>query len=67
MDPPPLGYVSVAQSHSEDILVDFAHQLRQPLTTLETLAFYLDLIAAPNNPRAHKQLRKIHAEIAHTD
>ncbi len=45
--PPPLGRVSMAQSQSEDIPADFAHRLRQPLSTLETLAFYLDLNAKP--------------------
>lgn len=65
--PPPLGCVSVSQSRSEDILADFAHQLRQPLSTLETLAFYLDLIAKPESAQVHEQLRRMHAEIAHTD
>ena len=57
----------MAQSHAKDILADFAHQLRQPLTTLETLAFYLDLIASPENARVHEPLREIHSEIARTD
>jgi signal transduction histidine kinase len=57
----------VTQSRSEDILADFAHQLRQPLSTLETLAFYLDLIAKPEDAQVHEQLRRMHAEIAHTD
>jgi signal transduction histidine kinase len=57
----------VAQSHSEEILADFAHQLRQPLSTLEALAFYLDLIAKPEDARVHEGLRRMHAEIAHTD
>lgn len=55
------------QSHSEDILADFSHQLRQPLSTLEALAFSLDLIVKPKDARVHEQLRRIHAEIAHID
>jgi signal transduction histidine kinase len=57
----------MAQSHSEHMLADFAHQLRQPLSTLEALAYYLDLIAAPEDARVHEQLRRIHSEIARTD
>ena len=55
------------QSSSEDILADFAHQLRQPLSTLELLAFYLDLIAKPEDAKVHEELRRIHAEIARMD
>jgi len=51
----------------KDILADFAHQLRQPLSTIETLAFYLDLIAEPEDARTQQQLRQMHAEIARTD
>ena len=57
----------MAPSCSKDILADFAHQLRQPLSTLETLAFYLDLIGKPENAQVHEQLRRMHAEIAHTE
>jgi len=57
----------VTQSRSEDILADFAHQLRQPLSTIGMLAFYLDLIAKPEDAQVHAQLQRIHAEIAHTD
>jgi len=57
----------MAQSHSKDILADFAHQLRQPLSTLEALACYLDLIATHEDERVHEQLRRMHTEIAHTD
>jgi signal transduction histidine kinase len=57
----------VAQSHSKDILSDFGHRVRQPLSTLEALTFYLDLIAKPEDARIHEQLQRIHAEIAHTD
>jgi len=51
----------VAQSLSVDILADFAHQLRQPLSALKALAFYLDLIATPEDARIHEQLRRMHS------
>jgi signal transduction histidine kinase len=57
----------VAQSRSEDMLADFAHQLRQPLSSLDALAFYLDLIAKPEDARVHEQLQRVHAEIARAD
>jgi len=57
----------MTQSHSQDILADFAHQLRQPLSAIEALACYLDLIAKPEDERVHEQLRRMHAEIVHTD
>jgi hypothetical protein len=57
----------MAQSHSKDILANFAHQLRQPLSTLEALACYLDLIAKPEDALVHEQLRRMHIEIAYTD
>jgi hypothetical protein len=57
----------VAQFHSEDILAEFAHQLRQPLSTLDALAFYLDLIAKPEDAPVHEQLRLMRSEIARAD
>ena len=57
----------MAKSHSEDMLADFAHQLRQPLSALEALACYLDLIIGPEDARVHEQLRRMHGEIARTD
>jgi hypothetical protein len=44
----------VARSHCEDILADFAHRLRQPLSTLDALTFYLDLIAKPEDTQVHQ-------------
>ena len=57
----------MAQSHVNDVLADFAHQLRQPLSVLEALTSYLDLIATPEDPRIHEQLRRMHAAIGHAD
>jgi len=56
----------VAQVHSVDVLADFAHEMRQPLSALEALTSYLDLIT-PEDTRIREQLRKMHAEIAHAD
>ncbi len=56
----------MAQAHSVDVLADFAHQMRQPLSALEALTSYLDLIT-PQDARIQEQLRRMHAEIAHAD
>ena len=51
----------------EDVLDDFAHQLRQPLSALEALTFYLSLITGPEDARVHEQLQRMHLEIADAD
>ena len=56
----------MAQVHPVDVLADFAHEMRQPLSTLEALTYYLDLIT-PDDIRIREQLRRMHAEIAHAD
>jgi len=56
----------LAQVHSVDVLADFAHEMRQPLSALEALTSYLELIA-PEDKRFREQLRRMHAEIAHAD
>jgi len=53
--------LSIAQSHSEDILADFAHQLRQPLSAI-ALACYLDLIATPDDAQVSDPMGLIHGE-----
>jgi len=57
----------MTQSHAEDVLADFAHQLRQPLSALEALTSYLDLITTPEDLRIHEQLRRMHTEIGLAD
>ncbi len=56
----------MAQMHSVDVLANFAHQLRQPLSALEALTSYLDLIS-PEDTRIREHLRRIHQEIACAD
>ena len=57
----------MAQRTSENVLADFAHQLRQPLSALEALTSYLDLITKSEDTRVHEQLRRIHLEIGCAD
>jgi signal transduction histidine kinase len=57
----------VAESHSRDLIADFAHQLRQPLSTLEALISYLELIIPVGDERAQEQLRSMHFEVGAVD
>ena len=57
----------MAERTSENVLADFAHQLRQPLSALEALTCYLDLITKSEDTRVHEQLRRIHFEIGYAD
>jgi signal transduction histidine kinase len=59
--------LTVAHARSEDIFADFAHQLRQPLSALEALTSYLDLITTPGDLRVREQLLRMHSEIVHAD
>lgn len=57
----------MAQSQSEDVLADFAHRLRQPLSALEALTSYLDLITTSEDVRVQEHLRHMHSEISQAD
>jgi signal transduction histidine kinase len=57
----------MTQSNCEDILADFGHKLRQPLSTLEALTSYLDLITSPQDQRVRLQLQRMHSEIDDAD
>ena len=55
------------ESHARDLIADFAHQLRQPLSTLEALISYLELIIPVGDERAQEQLRRMHFEVGTVD
>ena len=57
----------MAQAHSDEALADFVHQRRQPLSALEALASYLDLITPAADTRVREQLRRMHLEIDQAD
>ena len=48
-------------------LADFAHQIRQPLSALDALTSYLDLIIPEEDTRVREQLHRMHVEIDHAD
>ena len=57
----------MAQFQGEDVLADFAHRLRQPLSALEALTSYLDLITSSEDVRVQEHLRHMHSEISQAD
>ena len=48
----------------EKVLADLIHDLRQPLSNIETSAYCLDLITDPAQERAHEHLRTIQRQVA---
>ena len=48
-------------------LADLAHQIRQPLSALDALTSYLDLIIPQEDTRVREQLHRMHVEIDHAD
>ena len=54
---------SIAEIETELILKNLVHDLRQPLSTIETSAYYLNLLLSEGPPRAHEQLRTIEHQV----
>jgi hypothetical protein len=52
-------------SPSEAILSDLVHDLRQPLSNIETSAYCLNLLTDPAHIRAREHLRAIEQQVAH--
>jgi signal transduction histidine kinase len=48
---------------AEDILMDCVHDLRQPLTTIETSVFVLSLLLADSTGKVPEQLRTIERQV----
>jgi signal transduction histidine kinase len=54
---------SIAEIETELILKNLVHDLRQPLSTIETSAYYLNLLLSDAPARAHEQLRSIEHQV----
>lgn len=50
---------STALVESADIISQIAHELRQPLSTIESIAYYLDLVLQQEQPKIRQQLAKL--------
>lgn len=51
--------MSTAAVASADIVRTMAHEIRQPLSTIESIAYYLTLILPPDDQKVHEQLNRI--------
>ena len=54
---------SIADIETEILLKNLVHDLRQPLSTIETSAYYLNLLLTDGPQRAHEQLRTIEHQV----
>ena len=53
--------------NAETVIRNLAHELRQPLSALESIAFYLDLMLAQEDPKTRKQLRRLRQLVQQSD
>jgi len=50
-----------------DVLGTVAHELRQPLSNIETIAYYLSLVLPKNDPKIQEQLERIRELVQETN
>ena len=58
---------SGVEPNAETIIRNLAHELRQPLSALESIAFYLDLMMNQEDPKMRKQLRRLRQLVQQSD
>lgn len=51
-------------NHGQSLLPKLAHELRQPLSTIESIAYYLDLSLQEASPRVREQLIRLRQVVA---
>lgn len=54
---------SIAEIETEILLKNLVHDLRQPLSTIETSTYYLNILLGDGQQRAHEQLRTIEHQV----
>ncbi len=54
---------SIAEIETELLLKNLVHDLRQPLSTIETSTYYLNLLLGDGPSRAQEQLRAIEHQV----
>jgi hypothetical protein len=52
---------------ADSLVCNLAHDLRQPLSTLENCAFYLKMVVPPGDLRIHQHLDLMHSQIAEAE
>ncbi len=50
-----------------NLLSNLAHELRQPLSTIESIAYYLELALSEANPKVRAQLERLRDSVAQSD
>ena len=50
---------AAAKGDTANVVRHLAHELRQPLSTIESIAYYLDLIMPPDASKARQQVEKL--------
>lgn len=55
---------SIVEIETTLLLKNLVHDLRQPLSTIETSTYYLNLILGEEHQRAHEQLHTIEHQVA---
>jgi signal transduction histidine kinase len=51
-------------SYSEQLLLNVVHDVRQPLSTIESSAYYLNVLLGDTDPRAAEQVRMIQRQVS---
>lgn len=54
---------SIVEIETEILLKNLVHDLRQPLSTIETSSYYLNILLGETNPRVQEQLRTIEHQV----
>lgn len=49
--------------NSQQVLQDLVHDLRQPLSNIETSAYFLNLLVGSADPRVQEQLQAIQQQV----
>ncbi len=48
-----------AQSSAKDVVCDLIHDLRQPLSSIEAIAYYLEMTLPPDQIQARMYMRRL--------
>jgi len=54
-----ISLVTQTDQTTDEVLGTLAHELRQPLSTIEAIAYYLSMILPPDDPKIQPQLARI--------
>ena len=58
---------AVSEEVARDVLHDLAHEIRQPLSAIESIAYYLTLVLPHGDDKVHSQLRQLQQLVEQSD